>query len=146
MSARVPGSVVVYGSVLPWLGIARHAPDLVQPGETYAAAFARVLDEQVADVRGLVEQFPEELVVWAGDFNKSLEGPNFGGSGAGRAALQAALDGLEFRAWNAGSPHASAGMCAIDLVCGPAGVRVEDVDVIEAGGVTDHAGYVVSLS
>lgn len=143
---RTPdGAVVVYGSVLPWLGIVRQAPDLVELGETYAEAFARVLVEQVADVRGLIKEFPNATVVWAGDFNQSLVGANYGGSTAGRTALRAAFAGLGFTAWNAGSPHAKAGMSAIDLVCGPVGAVGRGVERIAPDGLSDHAGYIVTI-
>lgn len=138
--------VVVYGSVLPWRGIRAHAPELVLPGESAMAAFGRVLAEQVADVRALVERYPGALVVWAGDFNQSLIGPNFSGSSEGRRLLGEALDSLGFVAWNAEAAHAAEGLCAIDLVCGPRGRRVAAVERIAPGRESDHAGYVVDVT
>lgn len=137
--------VVIYGSVLPWRGIRGHHPELVLPGESATAAFERVLEEQVADVRALIQQDPEALVVWAGDFNQALGGPNFGGSDRGRRLLREALDALDFVAWNAEAGHAAEGLCAIDLVCGPRGREVVAVERIPPGQESDHAGYVVEL-
>lgn len=137
--------VVVYGSVLPWRGIRTHAPELVLPGESAMTAFERVLAEQVADVRALVERYPGALVVWAGDFNQSLIGPNFSGSSEGRRLLGEALDSLGFVAWNAEAAHAAEGLCAIDLVCGPRVRPVVAVERIAPGRESDHAGYVVEV-
>lgn len=139
------GSVIVYGSVLPWRSVARQAPEMVLPGEGYADAFVRMVAEQCADVRALLQQFPLDLVVWAGDFNQSLDGPNHGGSERGRAQLAGALGDLGFVAWNRASRHADVGMCAIDLVCGPCGRGVGSVEVIDPGGLSDHAGYIVEI-
>jgi endonuclease/exonuclease/phosphatase family metal-dependent hydrolase len=77
-------SLVVYGAGLPWRGIRGAAPDLLRDGETFASVFTRVLAEQVADIRMLLDD--GERVVWAGDFNQSISGPNNGGSlsGSGR--------------------------------------------------------------
>ena len=139
------GAVIVYGSVLPWRGIVRQAPDLVEPGESYADAFVRLLAQQVADVQALMAEYSDHTVVWAGDFNQGREGPNYGGSAAGRVALAAALGNIGPAAWNTGSAHAKSGMCAIALICGPAGVVVSGVERIEPRALSDRAGCVVSF-
>lgn len=137
--------VIVYGSVLPWRGIRAHHPELVLPGETAGDAFERVLAAQVEDVRALQGQNPGALVVWAGDFNQSLVGPNLGGSARGRERLREALASLDFVAWNAELGHAEEGLCAIDLVCGPRGRRVASRERIAPGRESDHAGGVVGV-
>ena len=149
VAARVPGdpSVIIYGTVLPWLAVCRHAPYLVRPGEGYADVFARILDAQRRDLARLGSQ--ADILVWAGDFNQSLDGPVRGASQKGREAVQACLDELGLTAWNATAPHAREGLCAIDLICGPAEhipraqgrIPPEHDDV----RMSDHAGYWVDL-
>lgn len=142
--------VIVYGSVLPWRAAPHQAPDLAQPGESATAMFERVLVAQEADIRALRERHPQAILIWAGDFNQSLAGPNLTGSRRGRVALLAALDRLGLQAWNADSPHARSGLSTIDLVCGPATAPVKSIELLEPspGGqsLSDHAGYIVEVS
>lgn len=143
--------VVVYGSVLPWLQAATQAPELRDHvGESSAEMFARYLSAQVEDVRALCEAYRGSLIVWAGDFNQTLVGPNYGGSRTNRSLLREALGDLGFEAWNAGSAHAKPGMCAIDLLCGPKDHPVRGIHRIPPTDdnerrLSDHAGYVVEL-
>ena len=139
--------VVIYGSVLPWRAALTQAP---QTGESSAAMFQRKLADQVADVRDFLRRFPDALVLWAGDFNQTLSGPNYGGSKAAWELIEDALDSLGMAAWNRAAAHANPGMCAIDLICGPKGrSRFAKVEVISPrpGGrhLSDHAAYVIEL-
>jgi hypothetical protein len=59
------------------------------------------------------------MIVWAGDFNQSMLGPNLTGSTSGRQQVAAAFKALNLVAWNANEPHSKPGMGAIDLICGP---------------------------
>lgn len=142
--------LIVYGSVLPWRAAPHQAPDLAQPGESATAMVERVLASQEADIRTLQGRHPQAVVMWAGDFNQSLAGPNLTGSRRGRVVLLAALDRLGMQAWNAESPHARSGLSTIDLVCGPATVPVKSIELLEPslGGqsLSDHAGYIVEVS
>lgn len=149
--AKVDGrQVIIYGTVLPWNAIRRHAPELVQAGESASDAFSRVLREQVADILELRRRHRPDLILWAGDFNQSVRGANYGGSQANRKMLTDALDALGFEAWNGKADHAEAGLCAIDLICG---VRDQPlahqgrIDPVAAGKVqmSDHAGYWVEI-
>jgi hypothetical protein len=140
--------IVLYGSVLPWRTVRRHVPDLMRDDETAGEMFERVLADQVAEIERLRASFPGELVIWAGDFNQSLVGPNWTGSTAGRALLVDALRGLGLTAWNAESPHAKTGMRAIDLVCGDAR-QIHGVEVIDCArdgrDISDHNGYIIEV-
>jgi endonuclease/exonuclease/phosphatase family metal-dependent hydrolase len=140
-------NLVVYGGVLPWLAIRSHAPELVLEGETFADVFDRILSAQNDDLLSL--RAAGTLIVWAGDFNQSLRGPNWGGSTTGREALSRCLTELGMVAWNAGAQHARDGMCAIDLICGPADLVVlaqGRIDPVREGvRMSDHAGYWVDL-
>lgn len=136
---------IIYGSVLPWRAIAHQAPDLVLSGETYAEAFERVLSAQVDDIHRLRQQFPEHELIWAGDFNHSLVGPNYTGTAAGRLLLSRALAELGLTAWNASQPHAIEGMNAVDLICGSTARSpiIETISTTVAGRrLSDHLGYV----
>jgi endonuclease/exonuclease/phosphatase family metal-dependent hydrolase len=143
---RVP--LLVYGSVLPWGLIGRAAPELMQAGETSMGAFLRVLREQANDIAELRRRHPDHVVIWAGDFNQALSGPNHGGSVAKREALQSALDELGLVAWNA-EADGSDGLRAIDLICGPRGITLVEqgrIDpVVEGVKMSDHAGYWVEF-
>ena len=94
-------------------------------------------------------RFPQRIVIWAGDFNQSLSGPNLTGSTLGRRQLRAGLARLNLTAWNGGAPHAKAGMSAIDLICGPELSRAPRMELIpthdEGRRLSDHVGYVVEL-
>ncbi len=50
--------------------------------------FERFLMSQANDIRALQDNHPEAMIVWAGDFNQSLDGPNTGGSNRGRTLLR----------------------------------------------------------
>ena len=106
--------------MLPWRAAPRQALDLVEAGETADDMFQRVLLAQVGQIETLQQLSPGALVLWIGDFNQTLEGPNYGGSRASRQMLLDALSSLDMNAYNSASQHAAPGMCAIDLICGPA--------------------------
>lgn len=140
--------LVVYGAVLPWLTVGAHEPELARDGEDSFAVFERVLAEQAADVAELRRRHGD--VVWLGDFNETLAGPSWGGSARRRALLEKTLSALGYAAWNAAADHAKPGMCAVDLICGPADWELAAQGRVEPsrGGVvmSDHAGYWVQLA
>lgn len=139
--------IIVYGAVLPWTAVKRHAPDLVRTGEDSFGAFKRALEEQANDILTLRKL--GDPVVWVGDFNQSVGGANFGGSGPRRDLLNDTLKSLNMAAWNGSAAHAKPGMCAVDLICGHKQQTVTASGRIEptADGVTmsDHAGYWVDI-
>jgi endonuclease/exonuclease/phosphatase family metal-dependent hydrolase len=141
--------VIIYGAVLPWGAIRTHATDLVHVGETALDVFVRVLEEQVADITMLRQRDQPDAIVWVGDFNQTVTGPNRSGSGAKRDALTRALAHLGFEAWNAEAAHATADLCAIDLICGPRDwrpARQGRIDpVLDDVVLSDHAGYWIEL-
>lgn len=141
--------LLVCGSVLPWGFVARDAPELVKAGETALDAFLRVLHEQTADIAELRRRHADHVLIWAGDFNQTLSGPNHGGSAAKREAFLGALDQLGLVAWNADAASADEGMHAIDLICGPRGIEIREqgrIDPVLDGVVmSDHAGHWVEV-
>lgn len=140
--------VLLYSTVLPWSNAVSQVPELAADGETAAAMFERILNLQTDRIEQLRNDHPGAVVIWAGDFNQTLEGPNWGGSVAGRNLLQNALDRLGLQAWNRTLGHAIQGMCAIDLICGPPGLctRTERfAPLVGTKELSDHAGYVVEI-
>lgn len=141
--------VIVYGCVLPWRAARTQAPELGLPGESAGGMFARMLAAQKRDLESLMAAYPDALVVWVGDFNQSLAGPNRVGSNQGRAALNNALDDLGMKAWNADASHARVDLHTIDLICGPTAEavhRVGRVDpTVDGRRISDHAAYWVDL-
>lgn len=88
-------------------------------------------------------------MIWAGDFNQHVSGPNHGGSAAKREALVRALEGLGLVAWNREAAHDAEGLRAIDLICGPRELPVRAQGRIaatrEGVRMSDHAGYWVEI-
>lgn len=140
---------LIYGSVLPWMAAINQAPNLARHGESGADLFARVLRDQTNDIARLRAQHPDHTLIWAGDFNQPLVGPNRGFSGANRELLCAALVELNLTAWNQNLAHARPGYFAIDLICGPTDRTVRGVSRVDPAvdGLTlsDHAGYLLDL-
>jgi hypothetical protein len=141
---------LVYGSVLPWTNAIHHAAYLARAGESPRGLFARVLRDQVNDMLNMRKRWSDHTLIWAGDFNQTLSGPNYGGSKQGRQLLSDALEELDLVAWNQGSSHAKPAMHAIDLICNPADRtlprRVEHLKPELDGRVlSDHAGYLVEI-
>lgn len=141
--------LVIYGSVLPWAFVGRAAPELLREGETATDAFLRVLREQAADIERLGRRHPDHAIIWAGDFNQTVSGRNFGGSATRREALLGALDRLGLVAWNGAAANVDEGMRAIDLICGPCertiGRQGRIDPTIDGVVASDHAGYWVEL-
>jgi endonuclease/exonuclease/phosphatase family metal-dependent hydrolase len=142
-------AVIVYGAVLPWLAVTSHARELVDEGENSFATFKRVLAEQAKDIVDLRKRYGSP-VIWAGDFNQSVSGPNWGGSNDRRVLLNETLNSLEMVPWNGKADHAKSGMCAVDLICGP-----KECLLLPQGRInpvrgklamSDHAGYWVELA
>lgn len=142
-------TVIVYGTVLPWLAVTSHAPELVQDGESSFAAFKRVLAEQANDVIELRRLY-DMPVLWMGDFNQSVSGKNFGGSNDRRDLLNKTLESLGMIAWNGEAAHAMSGLCAVDLICAPKGCEVTEqgrIDPVQGKlTMSDHAGYWIELT
>ena len=142
-------SMIFYGSVLPWNAIRSHAPELVHGGEAATAVFMRLLREQLQDIGDLRRRFEHDEIVWAGDFNQTVTGPNRSGSHAKRRALVDALKSARLEAWNGDAAHAKDGLCAVDLICGAPSERPTRLGRIEPVRdrvvMSDHAGYWVDL-
>jgi len=76
-------SVIVYGTVLPWLNDA--GPSRDASGWT---EFARVTSLQGEEWTRLRAEYPDAVVIVAGDLNQNLGGPHHYGTSNGRALLR----------------------------------------------------------
>lgn len=124
-------------SVLPWRGAGVHWPD--KQGHPHAVRFADSLDRQLQD---LVMARP---LLWGGDFNVALAGPESAGSLGARQHLSTALSqlGLDSLVRDCESLHP--GYNTIDHLCVPTGwqseVHRETPTTPEGKPASDHALY-----
>ena len=89
--------LIVYGTVLPWLGSPwRHV--VASRGQAFAAA----LEAQASDWRRLRALYSDHDFLLAGDFNQDLANTHYYGSRSNRRALQDALNGASLVALSAG--------------------------------------------
>jgi hypothetical protein len=148
MTSREGVDVLVYGSILPWLSARPQASDVY--GSTYRPfidVFTSALAQQVADMRRLQASYPNHVLIWAGDFNHTLE-PPFISIEASRM-IESALQGLGLCAFNATSPHREHGWHALDLICAPESLLCKSSESFcpefKGSPLSDHRSYVVEL-
>ena len=108
--------LIVYGTVLPWLGSPwRHVA--ASGGQAFAAA----LEAQASDWRRLRTVYSDHDFLLAGDFNQDLADTHYYGSRSNRRALQEALDGASLVALSAGDRDPvrrdSPSCACIDHIC-----------------------------
>jgi len=147
--AEIDGQgVIVYGSVLPWNSAQHHAPDVYgNEKRPFMEIFEQALNEQVGDMEELRRRYPQDALIWAGDFNHTLEGRAL--SRGASELLRNAISGLGLTAVNAGSSHRAAGMNSLDLICVDSSwtcLTVEtDYPNVEGRPLSDHCWYVADL-
>ena len=83
-------SVIVYGTVLPWLNDAGSSREA-----TGWTEFARVTPLQGEEWTRLRVEHPHAVVIVAGDLNQNLGGPHHYGTNSGRALLRNELAGAD---------------------------------------------------
>ncbi len=110
------GGLVVYGTVLPWLGDKRFEP------LRGAAALASELAKQASDWRRIRAESSHCGFCVAGDFNQDLSETHYYGSAAGRVALRKTLQDNGLVCLTAGGldriHELTEGRCsAIDHIC-----------------------------
>jgi hypothetical protein len=125
--------------VLPWRGGRLRWPD---DGETLAEVTRKALE------RLRPALVPEAgSLVWGGDWNHSMRGPERVGSLAGRRAIIELVGDLGLDVATSRCPHRIEGLCSIDHVALPATWRVAAVRRRSAavGGraLSDHDAYLV---
>jgi hypothetical protein len=141
-------SLVVFGSVLPWLAAGSQAPDVYGPEpRTFIDIFREALSAQVGQLRQLASRYPDDLLIWAGDFNHPLQPPFI--SAQASDLLRGAIAGLGLQAMNLMAPHREPGLCALDLICAPSETNCQEVEsycpTFDGHPLSDHRAYVVEL-
>lgn len=130
------GGVTYCSTVLPWRSCGGQPPWV---GQRHADRTARALCT-------LLEGLPRSELVWGGDWNLALQGPEYAGSLCGRDHLLVALAALGLRAPTAPLPHPRGGF-TIDHVAVPRQWKVVGAwrVVAECAGcrLSDHHAYVV---
>jgi endonuclease/exonuclease/phosphatase family metal-dependent hydrolase len=139
------GSVVVYGTVLPWLSDSRWP-------ERGFRAFERALTQQFTDWRQLQRDYFGVPLVVAGDFNQDLAPFHYYGSGRGKRLLGQTLADAELHVATGGPLDPLLGYprrASIDHICATRQFRAVRNPVVwpapERVGkaLTDHFGVLV---
>ncbi|MFT5586085.1 MAG: endonuclease/exonuclease/phosphatase family metal-dependent hydrolase [Cognaticolwellia sp.] len=146
-------AIVVYATVLPWLG----SPWCGVPA-VVGQAFAAALAAQAADWLELRESYPDCELVVAGDLNQDLAKRHFYGSKANRRAMETALKQSELTCLTGGSGDpvgllTRGERASIDHICVSAGLkqrvdgpcRVWPIGDKPDRRISDHYGVVVEL-
>lgn len=140
-AALLAGGITYCSSVLPWRSSGGAHP---WRGASVAERTAYALDQ-------LTAALPAGPLVWGGDWNHALEGPELAGSNAGREAINEAVSRLGLSVLTAGLPHRLDGHGSIDHLAVPVGtpvVRPARQVPMQAEGrhLSDHDAYVVEVS
>jgi hypothetical protein len=141
-------SIVIYGSILPWLRARNDAPDVFgQDERSFQTIFTTALAAQVRDIEELRSRYPGDVVFWAGAFNHTLVG--LSQSRAASHALAAEIDRCGLRPLNADAPHKRPGYFATDLICSSKDVVCSSVDDLVPGidgrSLSHHRAYVADV-
>jgi hypothetical protein len=150
VSSQAGASLVIVGTVLPWLADRRYAP------LRGSAAFCEVLGRQAAEWRDLQRDQPDSGLCVLGDFNQDLAPSHYYGSARGRTALECALVGAQLVCLTAGAGDPLSdvsGHASIDHVCisdrllrdGLPSVVAWPSPPLERRRLTDHFGAYVDL-
>lgn len=140
-AALVVDGLTYCSSVLPWRSSGGEHP---WRGTSVVERTAYALGE-------LTAALPAERLVWGGDWNHALDGPELTGSRAGREAIRSAVARLGLTVVTAGLSHRLDGRGTIDHVAVPVGTSVvrpaEQVPMQDEGRhLSDHDAYVVEVS
>jgi hypothetical protein len=127
--------VSFYSSVLPWRTC---GPDWPWFGGDQASRTADA-------VRSLEGAFDGD-VVWGGDWNQTMTGPNYGGTTKGRAAIEDLLARRGLHLATRDLPHRTPGMAAIDHIAVPQHWTINCAERLPAlSRLTDHDAYVIDV-
>jgi hypothetical protein len=129
----------VASTVLPWRGCT------VEPWTE-----GRLTDKTIQTVDQILPSMVGGRVIWGGDWNHALAGPEYAGSIAGRTHLLETLDALELIAPTIDLPHPINGLLSIDHIATPAessvSVSARVTASINGRHLSDHDAYFVELS
>jgi hypothetical protein len=130
------GGVRFVSSVLPWRSCGAS-----WPGASLAEKQALTLVE--------LEPLINQATVWGGDWNQALEGRDYVGTGAGRAAITNFLDARQLSVPTKSLGSATPGHRSIDHIAVPMAWDISGAWRISAHvqgrRLSDHDAYVVSI-
>jgi hypothetical protein len=134
------GRLTFCSSILPWRSCGGRPPWV---GDRHA-------DRTGAAVDDLLRALPSAGLVWGGDWNHALAGPEHAGSEVGRTHIKRALAKLGLRVPTAGLPNRLAGLGSIDHIAVPQAATVLAARRVDASSgdkrLSDHDAYVVDLA
>jgi hypothetical protein len=128
--------VTLWSSILPWRTCGGQPPWV---GHDHAERTRTALDD-------LASAAPDGPLVWGGDWNHALHGPEHAGSKAGRAALLATIDRLGLAVPTAQLGHQLPGLLSIDHIAVPTTWRCKASRVsalLDGTQLSDHDIYFV---
>lgn len=138
VAARVGGLAFV-STVLPWKGSGTYWP---WPGHDTASKTRFALEEMRA-------KLPEEDLVWGGDWNHSLEGPELSGSLDGRRMILSVVHEMGLQTPTRTLPHRNPDVRSIDHVAVPLhwpSPRATHVPAFDEGTeLSDHDAYLIDV-
>ncbi len=139
-AAAVGMGLVWCSSILPW----RTCGTTPWGEGTTAEKTSRALDH-------LMAALPVGALVWGGDWNHAMEGGEYAGSLAGRAAIRNVLAARQLKLATHGLPHCIPGLFTIDHIAVPKAAQIVDVTRIVAEGrcghrLSDHDAYTTELA
>lgn len=134
-AAAVGMGLVWCSSILPWRSC---GTDPWGEGTT-SEKTARALEH-------LMGGLPAGGLVWGGDWNHAMEGPEYAGSLAGRSAINEALAGRRLQLATRALPHTVSGLFTIDHIAVPDGAQVLGATRVSAENqhgrrLSDHDAY-----
>ncbi|MFC8501400.1 endonuclease/exonuclease/phosphatase family protein [Pedococcus sp. NPDC057267] len=132
------GNTTFVSSVLPWRSCGARHPWIGSRHE-----------EKTQAAVGSVVKSLQGPVVWGGDWNHALHGPEYAGSRAGRRHIENAVDQLELQVPTERLPHRIDGLLSIDHIAVPTRVHVLAAERVSAATderrLSDHDAYVLTL-
>jgi endonuclease/exonuclease/phosphatase family metal-dependent hydrolase len=144
-------SLIVYGTVLPWLG--SRWQGIPAAG---GAAFSAALSAQCADWLSLQQENPDCDFILAGDFNQDLGLAHYYGSKQNRAALEGVIATAKLRCLTAAAldpvPKHAPSHASIDHICVSTGLNPVGCSISwpttekPQKSISDHFGVSVELA
>jgi hypothetical protein len=129
----------VCSSILPWRSCGTRAPWVG----------TRHLDKTRNAVDELLTGLPRDRLVWGGDWNHALSGPEYAGSKDGREVILDYLSRLGLDVPTAHAPHRIEGLLSIDHIAVPAdwavALMARVVAEVQGRRLSDHDAYVVDV-
>ena len=136
-SAVVMMNGITYCStILPWRGV--KTVESPWEGANHSA-------KTEAAIKSLLTELPKNNLVWGGDWNHSLIGPEVAGSKGGREHLLKAIACLNLQVPTAVLKHRNDICNAIDHIGVPCNWKIAKCERIIALGLSDHDAYVVEI-